>query len=77
MATRIYVDTLHNGTEGESVTLCVQYAGKEARIEIPRPAPLFDREPGVDAYRRELQALLDALEEWERSQTAIEWPHRR
>jgi hypothetical protein len=72
MATRIYVDSLQNGTGGEYVTLGIQYAGKQAHIEIPRPKPLFDREPGVDGYRRGLQELLDALEEWIRSNAAIE-----
>jgi hypothetical protein len=62
--------------EQKRVTLLVRYADKECRIELPVAEPLFDREPSVDAYRRELQTMLSALEEWEQSHEDIKWPRR-
>jgi hypothetical protein len=53
--------------------LVVSYEGKEARIELPVPEPLFDREPRIEAARRGLLDLLGALEAWERSHASIEW----
>ena len=71
---RIYVELLHGPREApERITLNVRYADKEARIELPVPKPLFDREPGVEAYRRELHQLLEALGGWEASDEAIAW----
>jgi hypothetical protein len=73
----IYVEVLNRSKdEPERVTLNVRYADKEARIELPVPAPLFEREPGVEAYRRELLALIEALGEWEGSRGEIAWHQR-
>ena len=66
--TRIRVvqkDQLPDGSR--CVILAVEYGGQVAGIELPVPSPLFDREPEVEAYRRELQALLAAFEEWEKA----------
>jgi hypothetical protein len=73
--TKIHVESLNDGTLGKlkRVTLCVRYADKESRIELPVPEPLYEQEPGVEAYRRELQGLQAALEEWEGSQEVIAW----
>ena len=78
MPARAYVHSLHGGSTGdpERCTLVLEYEGKEAQIEIPVPAPLYDREPGTDAYRRELQKILAALEEVAAWPQGIYWPHR-
>jgi hypothetical protein len=55
------------------VTLIIEYDGKEAFLDLPVPPPLFDLEPGYQAYRREIRSLVMALEEWERSPDAIRW----
>lgn len=72
--TSIHVEALAGSTgQPERVTLNVRYGDKECRLELPVPAPLFDREPGVEAYRRALLELLEALEEWEASHAEIAW----
>ena len=73
--TKIHVESLSEGTfeNLKRVTLCVRYGDKESRIELPVPDPLYEQEPGIEAYRRELQGLQAALEEWETSQQAIAW----
>lgn len=58
------------------VTLLVKFGAKEARIEIPIGRPAFDREPGVEVYRRDLHELLEALSAWQASHGAITWPRR-
>ena len=47
--------------------LGVRYGPKESQIELQTGAPLSDREPHVERYKRNLHELLDALEEWELS----------
>jgi hypothetical protein len=47
------------------LTLAVEYDGKTASIELPIPSPTYDGESKLDAYRRELRALLNALDKWE------------
>jgi len=78
---RAYVELIRMKSEGqneaEAVHLVVQYDGKEARLEIPAGAPLFEREPGVDVYRRELADLISALHEVADSPEGIYWPHHR
>jgi len=76
MTARIHVAALHGPTQApEFVTLSVQYDGKEVQIRLPVGEPLYDQEPGVDVYRRQLQELMTVLEEWEKSHSAILWPH--
>jgi len=43
------------------VTLVVRYDQRQARIELPVTEPLFEREPGTEVYRRELQRLLTGV----------------
>jgi hypothetical protein len=71
--TKIHVESLSEGAfeNLKRVTLCVRYGDKESRIELAVPDPLYEQEPEVEAYRRELQGLQAALEEWEASQEAI------
>ncbi len=79
MSASAYVDNLSgpSNDEAESVTLVVRYDGKEARLEIPVGAPLFDREPGVEAYRREVIEVIAALQEVVNSPEGIQWPYHR
>jgi hypothetical protein len=44
-------------------------------IEIPVTKAQYDKEPGVDVYRRELRRILEALEEVAESPQGIYWPH--
>jgi hypothetical protein len=77
---RAYVELLRMSDrfdQAEAVHLVVQYDGKEAHIELPVREPQRDGEPGVDAYRRELAALLQALQEVAASPEGIYWPFRR
>ena len=62
--------------EDQRVTLLVAYGGKAARITLPVPEPLFDREPGVETYRRELHSLLAELEAWVVGNGEITWLHQ-
>ena len=45
----------------QRVTLRVDYDGREAYIELP----LYGRERSPDACQRELELLLEALDQWE------------
>lgn len=78
MPARAYVNFLHGGSSGdpERCTLVLEYDGKEAQIEIPVPKPLYEKEPGTDAYRRELQQILEALQEVAASPQGVYWPRR-
>ena len=68
---RVYVDShSDSGTREEiqqhanlRVHLQVHYGQKQAQIELPVGAALFDREPAVEVYRRDLHELMEALEE--------------
>lgn len=79
MAASAFVDTLHvDGTNRPTeCTLVLQYEGKEARLTIPVGEPLFDREPGVEVYRREVIEVIAALQEVVDSPQGIRWPARR
>ena len=72
-----FVEMLSGGTTGDPKTchLVLEYDGKSARIEIPVAKAQYDREPGVDVYRRELRRILEALEEVANSSQGIYWPH--
>lgn len=71
---RISVESLpHPGL----VRLRVEYDGKEGRIEVPVVEPLYDREPSVHAFRRELLEMLSAIDEWAQSPEDIAWPQPR
>jgi hypothetical protein len=73
MKAQILVDTVA-GTpdQPERVVLEVRYDKKIGRIDLPVPAPLFEREPAIDAFRRELRSMLTAVTEWERAQENIQ-----
>jgi hypothetical protein len=71
--TRVYVGRYRGPLSALRVTLVFEYDSGGARIEFPVPKPLYDREPGIDAYRRELKRMLQALAEWERSHETIAW----
>jgi hypothetical protein len=60
----------------DRVTLLVKYAAKEVRIDMPI-ATHFDREPGVEVYRRSLLELVQALNQWQTAREEISWPNRR
>lgn len=75
---RAYVEMIrtdHKTSKAEAIHLVVQYDGKEARLEIPAGEPLFEREPGLDVYRRELVDLISALHEVAETPGGIYWPH--
>jgi hypothetical protein len=76
MATNIYVEGYYGGPPSDQpkrVTLCVKYAETLARIELPVIAPEFDREPGVDVYRRQIHGLIEALQEWASLHGEVSW----
>lgn len=78
---RIFVDSWSShGTREEiadpakkRVKLNVHYDGKQATIDMPGGIPLFDREDGAEMYKRELHALLDAIDAALKSD-GILWP---
>jgi hypothetical protein len=82
---QIFVEGLSNSGSREDVQseknlrvrLHVQYGQKEAQIELPVGAPLFEREPGTEVYRRDLQELIEALEAAVVSPQGILWPSHR
>ena len=83
--TVIYVDALSNSGSRQEiqdetnlrVRLDVRYGQKQAQIELPVGAAQFEREPGVEVYRRDLQELIAALQAAAASPTGILWPYRR
>ena len=61
----------------QRVHLDVQYGEKQAQIELPVGPALFEREPGTEVFRRDLQELIGALEKAVASPNSILWgPHR-
>jgi hypothetical protein len=73
MKAQILVDTLAGAPERpERVVLEIRYGDKIGRVDLPVPEPLFEREPAIDAYKRELQAMLAAVQEWERARESIQ-----
>jgi hypothetical protein len=74
--TIVIVESLSGSDHEKRAHLLVKYGAKEARLEIPVGAPLFDREPGVESYRRELLELLEVLWGWKDLHEDILWPHR-
>jgi hypothetical protein len=74
MAAQIRVETIAGPSDKpERVILTMQYFNKFARLDLPVPPPLFDGEPGLDGFKRELHELTHALDQWTRSQGQIEW----
>lgn len=79
MPAKVTVGDLHgdgSSREPNRVTLMISYEGKEAHLEIPMPEPAFDREPGTEAYRREVIEVIAALQEVVDSPEGIQWPYR-
>jgi hypothetical protein len=71
----VIIESFHDDRVKRTVTLLLSYEGKEAQIVIPVAEPRFDREPGVETYRRELQQILAALQEAIASPEGIRWPY--
>lgn len=59
------------------VTLDLFYGQKQAQIELPVGLPVYDREPGVEVYRRDLLELLEALQAVASPSGRIFWPPRQ
>jgi hypothetical protein len=71
MSVTIKISELSGTEDGSKIVLIVSYKGKEARIEIGTPDPRFATEPLPERAKRNLDLLLDAIQEWERSSSTI------
>ena len=71
--TEAFISELTGARGGDRpfVSVVVRYAGKEARLQIESDAGLIEQTALPEAVRKELAALIDALESMAEGETPI------